>query len=453
MCKKCFAYAWSIGHQAIDDLLAEAIKPTIPCNSKGPRKTRADKGSGLAADVFPHMLEFCEDYGEHLPHITVSKVIVSSADGTNRVVWRVMICLPSGLYNSKLECIKEMKLFGKIPEGAKDDTIYKIWREHLWHVKVKTWQPFSKCDTCAEFKAAHILRVMEIRKRNGVATEETPEFKKCKELRAAHLARVMLTRSRYMLRYSLTRAFPDIFLHVVIDGMDNKKTNLPHCNSEALKSKNLDNSGEVLQTKLMGTLVEGRGFINYMTMPTMYHGANTTWTVFLHVLHELKQVQGELPPVLLLQLDNCGRDNKNMLTFVFFSWLAFLGVFEEVQLNFLPVGHTHCEIDQRFSVISKAIKAKDLLTPDDMFNILRDLCKNKKRNGGDHDFNDDAEAQHYIRKDAVLEQVNFKNKLQNRNIRRALARASNPKSVYARRAHLLLLFSTMYTQVEHRTDV
>jgi hypothetical protein len=47
-------------------------------------------------------------------------------------------------------------------------------------------------------------------------------------------------------------------------------------------------------------------------------------------------------------LDNACSDNKNRYTFYFFSLLEANGVFREVYMNFMLVGHTHEDIDALF---------------------------------------------------------------------------------------------------------
>ena len=56
-----------------------------------------------------------------------------------------------------------------------------------------------------------------------------------------------------------------------------------------------------------------------------------------------------LPPVLNLQLDNPTGDNKNQFVFAFCSLLTYHGVFQEMYINLLIVGHTHDDIDALFS--------------------------------------------------------------------------------------------------------
>ena len=64
-----------------------------------------------------------------------------------------------------------------------------------------------------------------------------------------------------------------------------------------------------------------------------------------------------VPRIHDLQFDNCG-DNKNKEIFGFYCVLIESWSFDEIEIAFLIVGHTHatCSIDQYFSVISKAIK-------------------------------------------------------------------------------------------------
>jgi hypothetical protein len=59
---------------------------------------------------------------------------------------------------------------------------------------------------------------------------------------------------------------------------------------------------------------------------------------------------------LFLQMDNCVKDNKNchLLTFLFF--LITKKVFEEMQLRFSVVGHTHEDIDSNFGYFNKNLK-------------------------------------------------------------------------------------------------
>jgi hypothetical protein len=65
----------------------------------------------------------------------------------------------------------------------------------------------------------------------------------------------------------------------------------------------------------------------------------------------LEKIVGAKPLLrnLLLQMDNCVKDNKNWHFLAFRSLLTAKDVFEEMKLRFLIVGHTHDDIDGRFN--------------------------------------------------------------------------------------------------------
>ena len=55
-------------------------------------------------------------------------------------------------------------------------------------------------------------------------------------------------------------------------------------------------------------------------------------------------------------MDNCGRENKNQYVLGYCGFLVQTRVFESIELSFLPVGHTHEDIDQMFSCFSSHFK-------------------------------------------------------------------------------------------------
>ena len=57
----------------------------------------------------------------------------------------------------------------------------------------------------------------------------------------------------------------------------------------------------------------------------------------------------DLPKNLIVQMDNCPRDNKNNIMFGFLGMLQAFHVFETVECHFLPAGHTHEDVDAMFS--------------------------------------------------------------------------------------------------------
>ena len=91
------------------------------------------------------------------------------------------------------------------------------------------------------------------------------------------------------------------------------------------------------------------------------HDSNQVITSIMNVINDVRDRRGGLlPPMLRIQVDNCGRENKNQYMFAFCAAIVGLGYFAEVYLSFLLVGHTHEDIDQRFSVMFSILKRHDI---------------------------------------------------------------------------------------------
>ena len=113
----------------------------------------------------------------------------------------------------------------------------------------------------------------------------------------------------------------------------------------------------------------------YRTDALVGGGANITIELMRQAMIDtsiLLRKRGLLfPRTLWLQFDNCG-DNKNQYFFMYSSLLIELFAFDEVEIAFLIVGHTHASIDQYFSVIAKAIrKAEFIGTPIALLELIR----------------------------------------------------------------------------------
>ena len=113
----------------------------------------------------------------------------------------------------------------------------------------------------------------------------------------------------------------------------------------------------------------------YRTDQLVSGGANITIEMTRQALIDvsilLRQRSLLIPRTLWLQFDNCG-DNKNKEFFAYYSLLVESYLFDEIEIAFLIVGHTHASIDQYFSVISRAIKKATFIgTPLALLELIR----------------------------------------------------------------------------------
>ena len=114
----------------------------------------------------------------------------------------------------------------------------------------------------------------------------------------------------------------------------------------------------------------GRPFL-FVAFEDIASDPNLTCEVLYRtLLRELNERGGSLPPRLNIQLDNCIRENKNTVFIGFLCWLLERGLFKEIYLSFLPVGHTHFDCDQVASCIGWATKFKDITSIDELLLLL-----------------------------------------------------------------------------------
>lgn len=135
---------------------------------------------------------------------------------------------------------------------------------------------------------------------------------------------------------------------------------------------------KVIETRIVGTEVicgPIKTVLVYRTDAMVGGGANSTIELMRQAMIDtsiLLRKRGLLMPrTLWLQFDNCG-DQKNKEFFCYSSLLIELFAFDEVEIAFLIVGHTHASIDQYFSVIAKAIRRTHFIgTPLALLELIR----------------------------------------------------------------------------------
>lgn len=118
---------------------------------------------------------------------------------------------------------------------------------------------------------------------------------------------------------------------IILDGMDNNKTHIPrerriskeHANVSRLKSHVV---GAIVHSGLPRHEKEIFACLDLFEWP---HDPNLTANALICVLDKFHRLHG-LAPVLYLQLDNCGRENKNNVMLCLLALLVDLDIFEKV---------------------------------------------------------------------------------------------------------------------------
>ncbi len=232
----------------------------------------------------------------------------------------------------------------------------RTWKSSCRFIKVRKRNRFSKCDICERLKDEMKIAVTNFESTAIVLAQKR-----------AHYKMVTDERQEYKRKRDLAILNPTELLSLIIDGADQTAYGLPHFISHTKSQR-----GNSLSIKLVGLLEHASE--NRLRLLTMTEEHQTGANHIVEAIHRFlmdKYISSVLPPKLFIQVDNCTRENKNRFFFSYVECLVRWKVFKEVEVAFLPVGHTHEDIDQAFSTTSARLSVNDAITLNDMHYQLR----------------------------------------------------------------------------------
>ena len=258
------------------------------------------------------------------------------------------------------------------------------------YVTKRAGDNFARCGKCDSLQAIISTHVRGTAAHTGFS----------KQLQK-HLAQQEAARNAYRCMRSISVLHPHKVLSVIHDKMDHGKTTSP---CFAYKNKDTDMFTK-LPLSVTGMIAHGHGDERYAHYSLdLYPGdCNHTVGSFARLLRDLEAppfsstrslfegagrsplyrailngketcIEGmremhadlvpaiPLPPVLYVQLDNCWKDNKCRFVKAFWSMLVAKGIFREVYVSYLLVGHTHDDIDASFGRWSMDLRENDYPT-------------------------------------------------------------------------------------------
>ena len=236
-------------------------------------------------------------------------------------------------------------------------SFYSLWRMEYTHVQIPSHCRFSKCQTCWEYRTC------------SEASTTNPAQKQLVRKRLnLHQAVQVEERKDYWRAKQNAILYPNELMCLIVDGMDQNTTMVPKL-QQALK----EIKDQYMKIHLCNILVHGEGLYSDVWIDSHHkHDSNQVITSIMNVINDVRdRCRGLLPPVLRIQADNCGRENKNQYMIVFCAALVGLGYFTEVYLSFFLVGHTHEDIDQRFNVISNIMKPHDIDSMQELMELIQ----------------------------------------------------------------------------------
>ena len=144
--------------------------------------------------------------------------------------------------------------------------------------------------------------------------------------------------------------------------MDQQKCSVPHFKHA---SKGWKEEQKKVHMQYGALLVHGHGARTFLFDERLKKDGDMWCSALLSVLSDLKKEYAEKgvswPETLYLQADNAS-DNTNMLMVSLCQLLRDLGIFKKVKLCFLPVGHTHEDVDACFGALSRQLQHNDAYT-------------------------------------------------------------------------------------------
>ena len=154
-----------------------------------------------------------------------------------------------------------------------------------------------------------------------------------------------------------------VMAFILSDAISNKRGDTPVFKSRiGNKAYKIDDNKPTIGDRMFGCLVVCGNINAYFVFHChdfvgggAHIAIEITRLTLLKLAELLAAIGQKLPKRLALQGDNCG-ENKNKFMFAYLSLLVELSIFDQIRFSFLIVGHTHCIIDQYFSVITKLLE-------------------------------------------------------------------------------------------------
>jgi hypothetical protein len=239
-----------------------------------------------------------------------------------------------------------------------------VWKKNplITHIKLRKHLRFALCDTCVEFRDLQLIH------------KTTAERVVLKKAQLEHHYFIKRERQLYYCRRSRGADPTDDSMSMIVDAADQSKYALPyhyqatHSTQAALK----------VPVHFMGVLVHGEDVHAFTYFENFKQGNNVTIQAIHHALVTKLAREGKLPSTLFLQLDNTSKQCKGRFMLGWLGYLVLTGRFRNIVLSFLPVGHTHEDIDQVFSRLSVYLSCHNALNMSQLHEAIRQSYQTKQ---------------------------------------------------------------------------
>lgn len=235
--------------------------------------------------------------------------------------------------------ISEMRYSYSQSDLPSSQLFYQVWKKDFPHLKIPKECRLGRCDECSTLTES-------IRTSSG-------------KVRASYLAKKLAhnrdcnaEREEMTKLHSRSIANPSEWTCLCTDWSN------PHFMPHLARQPKGWMTKKRLKYHVFGIANTGtKEVFLYPHLEFWTHDANLHMSFLFCYLHRLRQ-QGRLGRNLMLQMDNCWRDNKNQWFFGFLFHLVNLGWFQSVELLYLRPGHSHDTVDRAcFSPLGKTTRS------------------------------------------------------------------------------------------------
>ena len=242
-------------------------------------------------------------------------------------------------------------------------TFWNVWKLQ-WHIllRFRKTSQHTRCSTCFKFE----------QKIHGSRVDMAGKLAWVRQLRE-HLRDQYADRCLYWGMRWASRQFMTI-LTIIIDSMDKSKFGIPRFEYHRMP-KFLE---PLIRPRLVCTAAIAHGWCTsvFLADEQVSHGANAFADILLRVLEKVYQMclvyKRPFPKHLWVQSDNTVAQAKNAYTANLMAVLVGKFKFHTSNLCYLPVGHTHEDVDQLFGVVAQMLsRQKTFQDPADVKRIIQ----------------------------------------------------------------------------------
>ena len=210
-------------------------------------------------------------------------------------------------------------------EPATKQQFNHVWEICFPNVRIAKYLAVNgKCEICAQI----------------LHREQTCRTKKdlhdINDLKFLHRTTIQATRAHYYRNRVLACIRPDIYVSWILDGMQQSHCSVPYRGNSKVYS-------DALTQHIEGVKCHGRWRNFYRTFPHVDTGADLACHVWLievvKLIDHCRANNEPFPKVCLLQIDG-GSENTNKTLMSLAQLFVKIGLFQQVEINRLLVGHT-----------------------------------------------------------------------------------------------------------------